>query len=378
MINEHHICLFYKLISHEGGNMLKRNITILFVTVCTIVSLSGCGRDKIISTGNEKLANAVYNDDTVSLAAYTGLEAAKKNYIVTDEALNRALREDLSDFTDYKTVTRASKDGDIVCIDYTAKIEGETYDKDNDYSFILGDHEYGVSFDQKLTGVSAGDELVFSLQYDEDYSDMDFAGNTVDYDIRVKEVQEIVLPDTTDEFIKSNFDYNTYDEYIKALRNNLEKDYALESESELQESLLQQVIDASRILQYTKGEYEDAYTDVEASYADYAQMFGTDLDSIYESFELTEDDLEQEAMDLLSRTLVIHAIQKSEGFELTDDEYKQGIAYYMEQEEYDSEKEFLKDYSEDEIRRQLLEDKTLRFLVENAHITEIEADYEDY
>lgn len=357
--------------------MLKRNITILCVAVCTMFTLAACGRDKVISTGNERLADAVYNDDTVSLAAYTGLKGEKKNYIVTDEALNRALCEDLSDYTDYKTVERASKDGDLVCIDYKATIHGEIYDKDSEYSFILGDKEYGADFDQKLTGVSAGDELDFSLEYGKDYSDMDFAGNTVDYDIRVKEVQEIILPDTTDEFIKSHFDFNTYDEYMQALQENLASNYSLESMSELQESLLQQVIDASSILQYTKGEYEDAYADVEATYASYAEMFGTDLDSIYESFELTEDDLKKEATDTLYRTLVLNAIIKSEGLELTDDEYQQGIAWYMEQEEYDSEKEFIDDYGEDEIRRQLLEDKTLNYLVTNAQITEVDAEYDD-
>ena len=49
----------------------------------------------------------------------------------------------------------------------------------------------------------------------------------------------------------------------------------------------------------------------------------------------------------------------------------------MEENGYESESEFLNDYGEEEVRRQLLEDMALNLLVNSAEITEKEAEYEN-
>lgn len=355
---------------------MKKYSIVLLAATCA-VTLLACGRDKIISTGNQKINNAVYNDEMISLAPYTGLTAVKNNYKVTEEALDHAIHEQLSDYISYQAVKRPSKEGDVIETDYTILIDDETYDEDSEYNFTIGQREYGEEFDRKLTGVSAGDELNFSLTYDKDYSDVDFAGNTVDFKIKINKVQEEIMPETTDAFIKENFEYDTYDAFEKAVRKSLEDEYKEESSNELSEELLQQIIDASSILQYTQGEYDDAYEEVKNVYASYADMLGTDIESIYDSFEVTKDSLKTEALDNLYRTLVINAIIKNEGLTLSDDEYENGISDYMELNDYDSKKDFINDFGEDEIRQQLLEDKAVNLIVENAEVTEVDAEYEN-
>lgn len=356
---------------------MKKYYKILLITACA-VTLTACGKDKTISTGEQRIDNAVYNDDTISLAPYTGLKAEKKNYKVTENALNQAIHEQLSDYIDYQTVERASRDGDVVETDYSISIDGELYDEDNDYNFTLGEKEYGEEFDQKLTGVLAGDELDFSLEYSADYSDMDFAGQTANFKITINKVQEEILPDTSDDFIKENFDYDTYDAFVKATRDALEESYKEESADELSEGLLQQVIDSSNILQYTQDEYDEAYEEAENEYAEYADMLGTDIDSIYDSLNVTEDSLKQEAFENLSRTFVLSAIIKNENMTLSDEEYDKGVVDYMEINEYDSKEDFIEDFGEDEIRKQLLEDKAVEFIVEHAEVTQVDAEYKDF
>lgn len=360
----------------KGGFNVKKYSIVLLAATCA-VTLIACGRDKIISTGNQKISNAVYDDETISLAPYTGLTAVKNNYKVTEDALNRAIHEQLSDYINYKTVERPSKDGDVIETDYTISIDDKTYDEDSEYNFTIGQQEYGKEFDQKLIGVSAGDELNFSLNYDKNYSDVDFAGNTANFKIKINKVQEEILPDTTDAFIKEHFDYDTYDAFEKATRKSLEDEYKEESSNELSEELLQQIIKASSILQYTQGEYDDAYKEAENVYASYADMLGTDIESIYDSFEVTKDSLKKEALDNLSRTMVINAIIKNERLTLSDEEYETGISDYMKINDYDSKKDFLNEFGEDEIRQQLLEDKAVNFIVENADITEVDAEYDN-
>lgn len=353
---------------------MKKKSFALFLAAC-MLTLTACGGQSTIATGNKKLADAVYDDDYISLAAYTGLKAEKKIYEVTKEALDDAIHDKVSSFADYKSVNRASADTDWVSTNFTASADGEAIVSEDNYTFILGDEEYGSEFDEKLTGVSAGDELTFTLNFDDDFADSDFAGKAIDFDITVKDVQEEILPELTDEFIKEHFDYDSYDAFADAERETIADTYEAESTSELQETLLSQVVDASSILQYTKKDYDAAYEDTKSFYTSYAEMFGTDVDSLYESFGMTKDDLKSEALDTLYKTMVINAIAKNEGLSLSDEDYDDGVVYYMEQNDYDSKDEFIKDYGEDEIRRQLSEDQVLNFLVNHADITEIKAEY---
>ncbi len=353
---------------------MKKQIAILLLAA---VMFTACGSKSKISTGNEPVKNAVYTSEKVSLADYTGLKAEKKNYMITEQAVEDRIQEELMEFADYNSVTRASKSGDYVQTDFKASIDGSPVVQEDKYDFVIGDEEFGPEFDQKLTGVSAGDELNFSLDFAEDFTDADWAGNTVDFEIRVTDIQEQILPEPTDEFLTKNTTYSSYEDFETAMRQSLETSYTAESTQELQENLLQQVIDASSILMYTKEDYKQAEDMVQNVYLSYLDMFGLeDLDDVYEFLEVTEEDVEEEIQATLHRTLIINAIIEKEKFSLTDEDYEEGIRYYMDQTETESREELLQIYGEEEIRRQLLEDMVLNDLVNNATLTEVDTEYE--
>ncbi len=358
---------------------MKKIIIATLLAAC-MLSATACGGKSEITTGNKKLANAAYNDESISLAPYTGLNAEKKVYQVTAKDVENAIQERLAEFAEYESVKRASKDGDWVYVDITAKIDGDTVMNEKNYDFTLGDEEYGPAFDQKLTGVSIGDDLSFSLDFEKDFFNADWAGKTVAFEIKVCDVREETLPEPTDKFVKEKLKCSSYDALEDQTRETLAKEYETESEDELREDLLKQVIDASSILRYTKKEYDEIHAQVEGSYLSYADMFGygTNLDALFKTLDMTEKDMEDEVQEALYRSIVVNAIIKNESISLSDEDYEQGIARYMEQNGYDSREEFINDYGEEEIRRQLLEDSVLDFLVDHAgSITEVEATHNE-
>jgi trigger factor len=351
----------------------------------SITALAGCGSsgkttsDGITSTGSKPLEDAVYTNDSISLATYEGLSAEKKVYTVTDEALQEALDEALSDYTEYPSVDRASQKGDWIDADYTASILGTVSDEQENYYFVIGEEEFGEEFDAHLTGVSAGDTLEFTIAYDDDYEDADWAGLNVDFSVTINDVEEEVKPECTDEFVRESLGYDDYETFVAITRASLEENYESESDDDLRDDLLQQVIDASVLLQYSQEDYDNAYAEVKSFYESYADMFGVDIDEIYDSFDIDEDALESDAMDMLTRNLVIAAIEENEGLtadSISDEDFESGVAYYMEENDYSSRDDFLADYGEDAIRSQLLENAVLDLLVEKANVTEVEAEYE--
>ncbi|MDE7310035.1 MAG: FKBP-type peptidyl-prolyl cis-trans isomerase [Eubacterium sp.] len=354
---------------------MKKKFAIFLLAACM---LTACGSKGPTTTGNEPIENAVYTDDSVSLAPYTGLKAEKKNYIVTENAVDDQIHEELMEFAEYQSVDRPAKSGDYVQTDFQASIDGSVVMKETSYDVILGAQEYGEAFDEKLTGVSVDDELHFSLDYDSDFMDVEWAGKTVDFEIRVTGIQEELLPDPTDAFIKENTSYSSYDEFEAAMRTSITDSYEQESTQELQENLLQQVIDNSSILQYTQEDYEAARERVQNTYGGYLEIFGMEnLEDVYEFLDMTKEDVEEEVQITLYRTLIVNAIVKNEQLSVSDDEYEDGIRYYMEQTGAESKEELLETYGEEEVRTTLLEDKVLNFLVNHAEITEVEAEHED-
>jgi trigger factor len=350
-----------------------------------ILSTAGCGnssvsKDGVVTTGNSAIDNAVYTNDSVSLAPYTGLSAEKKIYTVTDDALQTAIDEAVSDYIEYNSVDRASKEGDWIYADFTASIDGSVVDEEEDYYLIVGTNEFGEDFDKAITGVYTGDELDFSATYDDDYEDEDWAGKTVDFSLTVNDVEEEIEPDLTDDFVSENLGYDSYDDFVTDTKASLEETYRSDSDTELRDDLLQQVIDASAILQYTEDEYNYAYSEIEEFYQSYADMFGAELEDIYESFGIDEDSVKEDALDQLYRNLVIAAIAENEGLSadsISDEDFAAAVLEYTTEYEYDSTEDFLADYGEDAVRNQLLEDAVLDILVENATITEVESEYEE-
>jgi trigger factor len=370
----------------EDSFVKKHLLRVLIVT--SLLAMTACGKDgsvdgtengEVISTGNKELKDAIYTNDWVSLASYDDLSVEKKVYEVTQDAVDAAIAEELDEYTEYKTVDRDAAAGDWVCVDYTAAIGDEVSDEEEDYYFELGEQEFGAEFEEHLMGVHTGDELSFSVTYADEDEDApeDWVGQTVDFTLTVTSVEEEVVPECTDEFTKENLGYDTYAEFEASIRESLQSDYEEESESELRETLVQQMIDNSSILKYTQADYDTASASVEAFYSSYADTFGTDLESIYDMFGITEENLKEDTLNAVYRSLVIQAVAEQANISIGDAEYEDGVARYMEYYEYDSEDDFVNDYGEDALRQQLLEDAVVDLLEEKAQITEVTATYEE-
>ncbi len=70
------------------------------------------------------------------------------------------IQEELESYSEEESTNAPSEDGNIVYMNLTATVDGEAGDEEEPLS-LLGQEEYGAEFDEKLTGVSAGDQLDF-------------------------------------------------------------------------------------------------------------------------------------------------------------------------------------------------------------------------
>lgn len=308
-------------------------------------------------------------DQYITVGTLEGLEATQYTYEITDDMVQERIQNDLDAYSEEQEVDRASQAGDIVLADVTSTVQG---DADSTYTestyYVIGEEENGPEFDAQLTGVVAGDKKSFSIAFGEETMMDEWINQTVDFEIEVTGVEEILTPEFNDEFVSENTDYASTEEYETATRETLEIEYQDISYSDATESLLQAALDDSVISSYPDELYDSCKTEVLSFYAAFAGT--TNEDEIYDMFGITAEDIEPDVLDSVYRRLLISAVSAKNNIEVTEDEYVSYLEQYAPEYGYDSPVDFETDYTRETLVWSLYESKVLDYLYQSAKITE--------
>jgi trigger factor len=143
----------------------------------------------------------------------------------------------------YADTDRAAAKEDRVVIDFLGKKDGVPFQggEATDYPFVLGQGMMLPDFENAVEGAKAGDTKTFDLKFPDDYHAKDLAGQTVQFDITVKQVQAPVLPELDAEFATS---MGVADGDIAKMRSEIESNLKREVKRRIEGKLKDQVMDA--------------------------------------------------------------------------------------------------------------------------------------
>ena len=105
----------------------------------------------------------------------------------------------------HEDTDRAAAKEDRVVIDFLGKKDGVPFagGEAKDYPFVLGQGQMLPDFENAVEGSKAGESKTFDLSFPADYHAKDLAGQTVQFDITVKQVQAPKLPEIDADFAVS-------------------------------------------------------------------------------------------------------------------------------------------------------------------------------
>ena len=105
----------------------------------------------------------------------------------------------------YENVDRVAQKEDRVVIDFLGKKDGVAFagGEAKDYPMVLGKGTLLPEFEAAIEGCTAGTAKTFDLTFPAEYGNSDLAGQTVQFDLNVKQVQGPVIPELTEEFVKA-------------------------------------------------------------------------------------------------------------------------------------------------------------------------------
>jgi trigger factor len=110
--------------------------------------------------------------------------------------------------------------------------------------------------------------------------------------------------------------------------------------------------------------------DLKAMYFEIAESYGVGVEEILGAsgytMEQFDADAKEYAKSMATRELVVMAISKAEGIELTDEEFQTEAAIYAASEGYESTEEFLEGADEDILKEDMLFNKIIKFIVSES------------
>ena len=143
----------------------------------------------------------------------------------------------------YEDADRAAAKEDRVVIDFLGKKDGEPFSggQASDYAFILGQGQMLPDFENAIEGTKTGESKTFEMAFPADYFSVDLAGQTVQFEITVKQVQAPKLPEVDGEFAKG---MGIADGDIDKMRAEIEGNLKREVKRRLEGRVKDQVMDA--------------------------------------------------------------------------------------------------------------------------------------
>ena len=179
----------------------------------------------------------------VSLGDLSAVEIERPVLEVGAAELDRTIEILRKQRVKYEPVERAAAKGDRVLIDFLGKKGGEPFagGQANDYPFVLGEGAMLPDFENAIEGCTPGASKSFEMTFPEDYHAKDMAGQTVSFDITVKEVRESVLPEVDAEFART---LGVEDGDLVKMRLEIETNLRREVKKRLQAKIKDQVMEA--------------------------------------------------------------------------------------------------------------------------------------
>lgn len=314
---------------------------------------------------------------------YRQLAAQREKRGVTEEDITKAINLLADRVSNFNTVEREVKDGDYVVVNYTGSSEGQPLaeiapaakglTEQKGFWVEVKADSFIPGFALQLVGAKAGDKRTVNVDFPAEFVTPELQGKKGTYEVEVVEVKEKVVPAIDDAFAKT---YGA--ESVQALHEGVRRDLQNELNTKQSRSVRGQVV--KNLLDQVQVELPETLVAQETRNVVYQivqenqqrgvskEMIDQQKDQIYAASNNT-------ARERVKAQFVFQKIAAKEGIRVAPEEVQARIYVLAKQYEMAPDK-FAKELEKrdglQEIWQQLLHEKVIDFLQQNAKVEEVE------
>lgn len=282
----------------------------------------------------------------VELGKYNGFNIKKEEVTVTDEEVDEALINMRKRYTENVNKDGKVEDGDIAVIDFEGFDNGVPFEggKGEDYSLKIGSNTFIPGFEEQIIGMSKGEEKDINVTFPEDYHSENLKGKPVVFKVKVKEVQEVKLPELDKDFFEDlgMEGIEGAESLKKQLKENIEARKTQEVENKYIDELLEAAAGETKV-SIPHIMIHDELDRMLKQYEERLKMQGITLEMFYQFTNSDEkalkDQLHGEAEKNVKYRLMLEAIAEKENIQISDEEASKeaedlAIKYDMNKDEF--------------------------------------------
>ncbi len=305
----------------------------------------------------------------VNIEGYKGLEVVVKRREIGDAEIDEALENLRQGFSTLRVVDRSSREGDYLIIDYAPILpSGEVDEKGmmRNYPVDLSSDNLFAEFREGLVGMEIGEEKRIAVHYPADFPEKELAGKERIFYASLREVKEKVVPDLDDEFAKRvGEDFENLESLRKRILQDLEEEEGRRFSREAEEKIIDLLIEANPF-EVPEVMVENYLTSVieEDRRRRPAMDDGERVQEIRKTFY-------RAAVRTVKKYFIMIAVKDQENIGVREEELESRIGQIVD-DSGEKAKELRAYFTQPKVRsnleNQLLDEKVLNFLRENADI----------
>jgi trigger factor len=255
---------------------------------------------------------------------YRGVTVERPSNEVSDEEVEDWVMRLRQRFSELEPVGRPAAEGDVVTIDLRASIHDQEVAEAtrSEYLYTIGSGEFGEKLDAELVGTKAGDILKLNDTLPARFGEP-HGGTEVSFQVLVKDVKAVRLPEVDDGFAKTASEFDTIEELRADLREKLAELKDREAVGIVRDRVLETLIDGVDV-EIPESLVEDETQHRVQHARDRAERAGGSLEQVLETQGWDEtrlrEDAREHAIRAIKSDLVLEAVARGEKLEVTAEE----------------------------------------------------------
>jgi len=314
----------------------------------------------------------------ISLEGVEQIEVSRPVATVQDADVDDMIEKLRAQKKTWAVAERESREHDRVTISFSGASEGENFTdgKVENYQVEIGAKQMIPGFEENLIGLKVGDNKTFEVSFPEEYGNEKLAGKTAEFEVEVVTVEEPVLPEIDEAFIKAyGVEEGTMDSFRADIKNNMER----ELEQALRGKLKSAVMDA--LYEKIQVAVPNTLVDQEIEnmmkpYIETAKRQKMKL----EDMKLPRDAFEEQAKRRVALGLILGEIIHKNEIKIDNNKVRSTIEDMAKS--YERPEDVVNWYYSDEsrlndVQQMVLEDQTIEWLIARAKVSDETVSFND-
>ena len=315
----------------------------------------------------------IYTAPEAEIDNYLGLTYPKRDLSASEEEVQDALRKEQEKNTRRVSVERPAELGDVAVISFTGFIDGEEFEggHSEEMDLELGKKQFIDTFEEQLVGANVGDDITVNVTFPEDYHEESLAGKPAVFEVEILDLQKKELPELNDDFAQDVSEFETLAEYREDIAKKITESKTATNKNETRKYLAKKLIDLS-IVDVPEAMYEARIDDMFYDFARQIESQGMNIENYMRFTGMAPDQLRNswmpQAQNDVKTVLALTAVAKKENINISDEEFETKISEANKKEGEELKKliDSMPDETKKEMKKQMLIQKAMDFIVENA------------